>query len=123
MMDSMKFNMKSCIDKIIDDLGITHQLCGCNYIKFCIMYILENDAEASLTKEIYPACAKYYNCSIESVDRSIRFCIKRNWIYGNSSKQAEIFDGYVNYESAYPSSNIFINIIAQYVYRIMIYNV
>ena len=111
----MKYPKEEIIDKTLDELNITHRLIGYDYIKYCVVYLLENDADASLTKEIYPACARCYNCSLESIDRSIRFCIKRSWLYGNTQKQMEVFGEYINYKRTYPSSNVLISVITQYI--------
>lgn len=98
------------IEQLLSNLGFNKKHVGFFYIKFCLLFYIEKSAEntkqLSLTKIVYPACAKHFLCSPESVERCIRFSVKHCWLYGNLENQIHFFSK-VKCSSIIPSVSTF----------------
>ena len=114
-----EFRFHREIDKTLKDLGFNCNLVGFIYLRYCICIytksLLNGEGELQLTKEIYPLCAKQYCSSIESIDKAIRFCIKKCWIFGNIKLQSDIFKDCISFNAVFPSALVVILYIAKYV--------
>lgn len=68
------------IERLLIKLGISHRLIGFRYIVYIIELIVSNPSEkVSLTKWLYPAAAKHFKVSSESVERAIRVAAENIW--------------------------------------------
>ena len=109
-MVGIKKDLEAFVDEMLLQLGFNEKLIGFMYIKFCIIYYIEQAAVSSknlsLTKIVYPECAKYFNCTPESVERSIRFCIKQCWLYGNTENQSIMFSDCIGFNTFSPSTTL-----------------
>lgn len=98
------------IEQLLTSLGFNKKHVGFFYIKFCLLFYIEKSAEntkqLSLTKIVYPACAKHFLCSSESVERCIRFSVKHCWLYGNLENQLNFFSN-IKCSSIIPSVSTF----------------
>ena len=80
-METSFFNrnqLEELIEAIVDEEGIRPEYKGCKYINEAIYMVVEDEERLdALTKEVYGEIAISHHTSIPSVERTIRFAIKK----------------------------------------------
>jgi len=69
-------DMGQKISQVLTNCGFDSDIKGYKYLKDAIIFCLENE-DVRITKVLYPMLAKKYGVSICSVERAIRYSIKR----------------------------------------------
>ena len=80
-MDNQNYNrdrLEHIIEEIVDQEGIQSTYKGFKYINQAVYLVLQDeDRLGALTKEVYGEIARSHQTSIPSVERTIRFAIKK----------------------------------------------
>lgn len=72
--------------------GFSARHSGFPYIKMAIVIAVNDDSNnLKLTTVIYPEVAKYYNVSVRTVERTIRYAIDAAWLRGDLDAQHRLF--------------------------------
>lgn len=106
-------NAENSIAFLLREIGISANIKGYKYLKYSVCLMLENEKFInSITKELYPAVAEYFNVSPASVERSIRSAISMAWKRGNPEFLNSIFACSVNPEKGKPTNSEFLAVIS-----------
>lgn len=101
------------LTEILKEIGIPAHLKGFHYLRFAILQSINEGVEMhSITKGIYPAIARSYNSTIQSVERSIRHAIDIVWKKGNMKALGAYFAFVDKNERSKPNNSEFIAVIA-----------
>lgn len=65
--------------ELLMDIKMPSNLNGYHYAKSCIVKAVFAEHGMMLTKELYPAVAREYECSDKSIERSVRHAIDLTW--------------------------------------------
>lgn len=86
---------------ILCNIGISYELKGFKYLYSAILKTLEADGSRTLiTKHIYPGIAKQYNTLSSSVERNIRYAIKKAKETGNKDNLKKFGCSFTNLSNA-----------------------
>lgn len=106
-------SVENSIASLLREMGISANIKGYKYLKYSVPLMLEDEKyKNSLTKELYPAVAEYFNVSPASVERAIRSAIGMAWKRGNPEFLNSIFASSVNPEKGRPTNSEFLAVIA-----------
>ncbi len=105
---------KKRIAKLLMLLGIPTNIGGYKFIKLALVYLRSKESEKiSITEELYPYIAKFYNKTVGQVERAIRSAVEMACKV-NSVKFQEIFDNINLPKSGKPTNSLFITALDEY---------
>ena len=105
--------MKKTITIILKKLGVPVSFKGYHYLRYGIeLMINDMTLMGAICKKLYPAIAKEYNVSWQSVERGIRNAIENGWERGDKATKEKVFGVMTKYT---PSNAEFIVTIADYI--------
>ena len=99
------------VSNLLVSLGISTKLRGYNYLREAILALAANPMQ-SITKELYPAIARQFDCNSAQVERSIRNAIKSAWSQKDTEARASIFPCDADGTIPRPSNAAFISRLA-----------
>jgi len=100
------------IDELLFRLGIMPNLVGHKYLKYGVELLLEDPERIQyVTKDLYPAIAKYYGTTWISVEHGIRTAVQICWKKGNRMLLDEVAGYYLEER---PTVSEFFAIIVMY---------
>ncbi len=101
---------------LIRKLGIKSNVLGYDYIKYILGKCLEDSryCRRSMTKEIYPDCAKAFNTTESRVERAIRHALQSCW-YELPEKFQELFGA--KFFHTVPKNSEFICVASEYLHN------
>lgn len=104
--------LKVDITNLLHSLGIPSHIKGYNYIRDGIQMVVKNSKLGSMTKEIYPSIASYYDTTSSRVERAMRHAIEVSWVRGDYSLMEEIFGNSIDFDRSKPTNSEFIATLA-----------
>lgn len=91
--------MEIAVSKILHQIGFSPKLKGYTYFREAIMLVIDNPSMINfVTTELYPSIAKNHKCDPASVERDMRYAVKKAWDKGNISS----FKSYFGYAVSNP---------------------
>ena len=88
-------NSQIVIADILRSLGMHPKYKGYTYILFILQLTqLHPTYIYSMNEILYKTTAQEFGVSVVSVERNIRFVIKRTWEFGNAAELMRLFDVY-----------------------------
>ena len=104
------------IRKVLDQIGMKHNLKGHGYIISAIEKALDDISKLDrITKGLYVEIALVNRDAWTRVERSIRHAIEVTWTNGNTNAINKIFDYTVSVEKGKPTNSEFIALITDFV--------
>ncbi len=103
--------MKKQISEILFNLGISPNLKGFRYLLWSIQYVYDKGIlNISITKDLYPDCAKEFKTTLYGAERAMRHCIEKS--ADTSPILIEKFATTIPFNKAIPTVGCFIATIA-----------
>lgn len=105
--------MKKTITNILKDYGASANYRGYHYLRYGIeLMVKDMTLITAICKKLYPAIAKEFNVSWQTVERAIRHVIEIGWNRGNIETKEKLF----GYRMKFPPTNAeFMAAIADYI--------
>ena len=97
-----KMSVEASARSFLMDLHFRSNLCGYKYL-LTALPLLWKDPQQSLSKELYPAVAKFYGGTWQQIERGIRESIKTAW----DNREGEAWMLYFPNQKAKPSNSEF----------------
>lgn len=105
--------LKVDITNLLHLLGIPSHIKGYTYIRDGIELVINGSKHMnSITKDIYPTIADFYDTTSSRVERAIRHAIEVSWNRGDYSLMEEIFGNSIDFDRSKPTNAEFIATLA-----------
>lgn len=108
-------NLEFDVTEIIHRVGIPAHIKGYQYLRTAIILCVKDDEMInSITKQLYPTVAKYYQTTSSRVERAIRHAIEIAWDRGDIDVLTKLFSYTVHTSRGKPTNSEFIALIADH---------
>ena len=81
----MRRDLEECIEEKMEGYGLKREYAGFRYLTYLLIWLLPDTViheRGYLTKTLYPEAAKFFHVSASSVERDIRYALKKAWEAG-----------------------------------------
>lgn len=75
--------IKRTVSTTLASMGFMATYKGTSLLRDAIIIVAKADRTIQITKDVYPALAKEYGMTINSVEKNIRTVIENTWLYGD----------------------------------------
>lgn len=102
---------------LLSELGIPANKRGFQYIRECIMIMLDNQRELDIgiTKYIYPKLSSKFNTSVGCIERNIRYAIEIAWERGNKNLIESVWGYSISTNKIRPTNSEFLARVTDYI--------
>lgn len=108
-------NIEIKVSNLLKEIGVPAHLKGYIYIRYSIIYALENpEAMGCVTKILYPDVAKHFGTTASRVERAIRHAIEVAWDRGNVDILHKYFGYTIEPGRGKPTNSEFIAMLIDY---------